>query len=166
VSSTSDTDRNFIGIDIKGARMWRGAKTATEEKMPNVAFVRTRIQLIEHFFGPGEVDGIWITFPDPQPQKPRIRKRLTSPEFLQRYRNISGGNCIVHLKTDNTVFFDYTLEVIRNENLPLLFHSYDIDNDHECDEVRSIRTFYEMMFREQGEKIKYLKFGLFAGADK
>ncbi len=154
-------EKNFIGMDIKGARMWRGAKTSQAENLDNVAFVRTRIQLIEHFYGPGEVDEIWITFPDPQPQKPKIKKRLTSPEFLFRYRNICNKNCIVHLKTDNTAFFTYTLEVIRENNLPLYFHSYDVDKNPGSEEVLSIQTHYEMLFREQGERIKYLRFGLF-----
>ncbi len=153
--------KNFIGVDIKGARMWRGAKTALEENLKNVAFVRTRIQLIEHFFTSGEVSEIWITFPDPQPQKPRIRKRLTSPGFLDRYRKICSRNCIIHLKTDNTMFFDYTLETIKDQNLPLYFHTYDVDKNPGSDDVVTINTYYEMLFREQGEKIKYLRFGLF-----
>ena len=155
-------DKNFIGVDIKGARMWRGAKTSQQENMKNVAFIRTRIQLIEQFFISAEVDEIWITFPDPQPQTPRIKKRLTSPEFLDRYRNICNKNCIVHLKTDNTAFFDYTLQIIKEQNLPLYFHSYDIDKNPGSEEVLSIRTHYEMLFREKGEKIKYLRFGLFS----
>jgi len=153
-------DKNFIGMDIKGARIWRGAKTVQQENMKNVAFVRTRIQLIDHFFNASEVDEIWITFPDPQPQKPRTKKRLTSPEFLNRYRVICNRNCIVHLKTDNTTFFDFTLEVIKEQNLPLLYHTCDVDKNPGGDDVVSIQTHYEMLFREQGEKIKYLKFGL------
>ena len=156
--------KNFIGVDIKGARIWRGAKTSHEENMGNVAFVRSRIQLIEHFFDPSEIDEIWITFPDPQPKKPRTKKRLTSPEFLNQYRNVCKKNCIVHLKTDNTAFFDYTLEVIEEQNLPLHFRSNDVDKNPGSEEVLSIRTHYEMLFREQGEKIKYLRFGLFAKA--
>ena len=154
-------DKNFIGVDIKGARMWRGAKTAQEENLTNVAFVRTRIQLIEHFFAPAEVSEIWLTFPDPQPQKPRIRKRLTSPGFLDRYRTVCKKNCVVHLKTDNTAFFEYTLDTIREQDLPLRFVSYDVDKNPGSTEVTAIRTHYEMLFRQQGEKIKYLRFGLF-----
>ena len=154
-------DKNFIGIDIKGARMWRGAKTSQQENMKNVAFIRTRIQLIEQFFGFAEVDEIWITFPDPHPEKRRIKKRLTSPEFLNQYRNVCSNNCVIHLKTDNSDFFDYTLEIIKEQNLPLYFHSYDIDKNHDSEEVSAIRTHYEMLFREKGEKIKYLRFGLF-----
>jgi tRNA (guanine-N7-)-methyltransferase len=153
--------KNFIGMDIKGARMWRGAVTSQDENLKNVAFVRTRIQLIEHFYDSGEVNEIWITFPDPQPKKPRIKKRLTSPEFLNRYRSICKKDCIIHLKTDNTTLFDYTLEVIKEQNLPLLFHSYDVDKNPGSEEVLSIRTHYENLFRKQGEKIKYLRFGLF-----
>jgi tRNA (guanine-N7-)-methyltransferase len=152
--------KNFIGMDIKGARMWRGAKTSQEEKLENVAFVRTRIQLIEHIYNAAEVDEIWITFPDPRPKKTGIKKRLTSPVYLDRYRKICNRNCIVHLKTDNTPLFDYTLEVIEEQNLSLLFHTYDVDKNPGSDDVVSIRTHYEMLFREQGEKIKYLRFGL------
>jgi len=156
-------EKNFIGMDIKGARMWRGAKTSQDENMKNVAFVRTRIQLIEHFYASDEVDEIWITFPDPQPKKTGIKKRLTSPQFLERYRRICKKNCIVHLKTDNTALFDYTLEVIKEQMLPLLFQTFDVDKDPGSDDVVSIRTHYEMLFREQGEKIKYCRFRLFAG---
>ena len=156
--------KNFIGLDIKGARMWRGAKTSNEGNMNNVAFIRTRIQLIELFFGPAEVDETWITFPDPHPEKRRIKKRLTSPEFLNQYRNVCKKNCIVHLKTDNTAFFNYTLKNIKDQDLPLYFHSYDIDKNPGSEEVSAISTHYEMLFREQGEKIKYLRFGLFAKA--
>jgi tRNA (guanine-N7-)-methyltransferase len=154
--------KNFIGMDIKGARMWRGAKTSQEEKLENVAFLRTRIQLIEHYFSPCEVDEIWITFPDPQPHKTKAKKRLTSPEFLDRYRKICKKNCIIHLKTDNTPLFDYSLEVIKEQNLPLYFHTFDVDKNPGSDDVVSIRTHYEMLFRGKGEKIKYLKFGLFS----
>ena len=158
-------DKNFIGMDIKGARMWRGAKTSQEEKLENVAFIRTKIQLVEYFYDPIEIDEIWITFPDPQPRKHKAKKRLTSPEFLDRYRRVCNKNCIVHLKTDNTPLFDFTLEVIKEQNLPLLFHSFDVDKNPGSDDVVSIRTHYEMLFREQGEKIKYCRFGLFGEGD-
>src|SRR5262245_58414834 len=103
--------KNFIGIDIKGARLWRGAKTATENKMPNVCFIRTQIQLLRFFFGESEVSEIWLTFPDPQPQKSRVRKRLTGPRFLEMYRDILIPGGIIHLKTDNKPLFEYTIEI-------------------------------------------------------
>ncbi|MFW5706091.1 MAG: tRNA (guanosine(46)-N7)-methyltransferase TrmB [Bacteroidota bacterium] len=153
-------EKNFIGIDLKGARMWRGAKSSHELKMQNVAFVRTRIEQIEYIFGNDEVNEIWITFPDPQPNKPRTKKRLTSPLFLDRYRRIAAPGCIVHLKTDNSLFFEYTLSVIEEQNLPLIFHSWDVDKIPGGDDVVDIRTHYEEIFREQGDKIKYLRFRL------
>jgi tRNA (guanine-N7-)-methyltransferase len=153
-------DKNFIGIDLKGARLWRGAKTSLDKNMRNVAFVRTRIELINGVFGPEEVDEIWVTFPDPFPQKPKAKKRLTSPQFLDRYRAIAKKSAVVHLKTDNTPLFEYTLGVINEQKLPLLFHTYDVDNNPGEDDVVNIRTFYEEMFREKGEKIKYLRFRL------
>lgn len=152
--------KNFIGIDLKGARMWRGAKTSHELMMNNVAFVRTRIEQIEHIFAKDEVDGIWITFPDPQPNKPRIKKRLTSPQFLDRYRRIAKPGSLIHLKTDNSLFFEYTLSVIGELGLPLVFHTWDVDKNPGSDDVVAIRTYYEEMFREQGEKVKYLRFRL------
>lgn len=154
-------EKNFIGMDIKGARMWRGAKTALEKNLPNVAFLRSRIELIENFFDANEIDEIWITFPDPYPQNAKARKRLTSPQFLERYRKVARPGCLIHLKTDNTPLFEYTLEVIQQENLPLIFATYDVDENPGYEDVASIQTFYEAMFREQGEKIKYLRFQLF-----
>lgn len=156
-------EKNYIGMDVKGARMWRGAKTSHDRAMKNVAFVRNKIQNINYIFGVQEVDEFWITFPDPQPNKPRIRKRLTSPQFLDRYREVAQPEAIVHLKTDNAMFFDYTLEVIRKQNLHLLFHTYDVDENPGNELVLSIRTFYEEMFRAKDIPIKYLKFRLFPG---
>ncbi len=154
-------EKNFVGMDLKGARMWRGAKTAYEAKMPNVAFVRGRIENIEHLFGTGEISEIWITFPDPQPRKSDIKRRLTSPAFLDRYRRITKSGSIIHLKTDNTPLFDYTLDVIASQNLKLLFHTFDVDKNPGSDDVVEIRTHYEEKFREKGEKIKYLRFELY-----
>ncbi len=154
-------DRNFIGIDLKGARLWRGAKTSLLAGMKNVAFVRTRIELIEKIFAPDELDEIWITFPDPFPQTPKAKKRLTSPQFLDRYRKATKNGAIIHLKTDNADLFEYSLGVITAQDLPLLFHSFDVDKNPGDDDVVSIRTFYEEMFRKKGEKIKYLRFKLF-----
>ena len=150
---------NHIGIDIKGARMWRGLKTSQEENLTNVAFVRSYIEMIENFFAPEEISEIWITFPDPQPQK--ARKRLTSPLFLQRYRSFLKKDGIMHLKTDSDLLYEYTLEVIKEQKLPLHYHSNDLyANDDEL-EVKSIRTFYEQKWLNEGLSIKYIRFGLY-----
>jgi tRNA (guanine-N7-)-methyltransferase len=153
-------ERNYLGIDIKGSRIWRGAKTAFEENMQNVGFIRTQIDRITNFFNEGEVDEIWVTFPDPQPQKTRTRKRLTSPPFLDRYRQILKPGGIVHLKTDSAFLFAYTEEVIAEQKLEVLRISHDIDKDFPGDELLEIRTFYEMKFRQTGVPINYVKFKL------
>jgi tRNA (guanine-N7-)-methyltransferase len=147
---------NFIGIDIKGARMWRGAKTTYENKVTNAAFIRTRIDQIEGLFGTNEVSGIWITFPDPQPTK--ARKRLTAPMFLNRYRTFLKPGSIIHLKTDNTDFFNFTLQTIQSESLQLLIHTYDLYNSDLHDDVMLTQTHYEKLFLHQGIAIKYLRF--------
>jgi tRNA (guanine-N7-)-methyltransferase len=151
-------DKNFIGLDMKGARMWRGAKTTQEYSMTNVAFVRCHIELIESLFDKNEISEIWITFPDPQPQTGRIKKRLTSPRFLNRFRNIAEKGCIIHLKTDNTGFYEFTRQVIKDQNLELLFETDDVDKKPTPEDAVTIRTFYEEMFRSKGETIKYLEF--------
>ncbi len=151
---------NYIGLDIKGARMWRGLKTARDEQLKNVAFVRTRIELIEHFFAPGEVSEIWITFPDPQARKSRAHKRLTSPRFLNRYREILKPNGMIHLKTDDTPLYEDTLEVIEEGRHRLLFHTHDLYKQPGDLVVKKIRTFYEQMWLEQGLSIKYIQFSL------
>ena len=152
---------NYIGVDIKGARMWRGLTQAREEGLDNVAFIRTRIDQIEHFFGPDEVSEIWVTFPDPHPGEGErnARHRLTSPEFLDRYRKITGPDSILNLKTDSPIMYEFTLhEVIKKQGLPLLYATDDLyANDDEL-EVKHIRTFYEQMWLDQGLTIKYLKF--------
>jgi len=151
---------NHIGMDIKGARIWRGLRDAQENKMENVAFIRSKIELVEHFFGPQEVDEIWITFPDPQPQKSRIRKRLTSPRFLDNYRKFLKTDGVVHLKTDSDLLYDYTRELIAVEKLPVFFDTADLYEDEADLEVKQIQTFYEKIWLGQGLKIKYLRFGL------
>jgi len=154
-------DINYIGIDIKGARMWRGLTQAREEGLPNVAFVRARIDQIEHFFGPDEVNEIWVTFPDPHPGEGErnARHRLTSPEFLQRYRKIVTPDGILNLKTDSPIMYEFTLhEVIEKQGLPLLYASDDLYANDDNLEVKTIRTFYEQMWLDQGLTIKYLKF--------
>lgn len=149
-------EKNFIGIDIKGARMWRGAKTTFENNVKNAAFIRTRIDQIEGLFAENEVEGIWITFPDPQPAKER--KRLTSPMFLNRYRKFLKPGSIIHLKTDNTDFFNFTLSVIRDQELELLFHTFDLYNSDLHDDVMLTQTHYEKIFLHKGIPIKYLRF--------
>lgn len=154
-------DKNFIGLDLKGNRIWRGAKTALEKNMNNVGFVRTRIDIIESIFSKNEVSEIWLTFPDPQPQKTRARKRLTSPRFLERYRNVLKPGGIIHLKTDNVPFYEYTLEVIRENSGMLIDHTnnlYGSPGHTNRTEVCSIQTFYEKKYTDKGMKICYVKF--------
>jgi tRNA (guanine-N7-)-methyltransferase len=153
-------EKNFIGIDNKGARLWRGCKNALEQQLGNVGFIRTKIELIERFFAPGEISEIWITFPDPQPRSSRELKRLTSPRFLKHYAAIMKPGSIIHLKTDNTPLFEYTLEVIREHGHKLLFHSFDLYGLDLEDDASSVQTFYEQMFLAQDMKIKYLRFSL------
>lgn len=154
--------KNYIGVDIKGNRIWTGAKHAVDHKLSNVAFVRTRIDFIEHCFGENEIDEIWITFPDPQPQKTRERKRLTNPKFLSRYKKFLKKDGVVHLKTDNTGFYEYTLQVIKENNLSLIWHTNDLYKNCPEDrkELTSIKTYYEKMFTAKGEDIKYILFKL------
>lgn len=155
-------EKNFIGIDRKGARIWRGAKTAHEEGIDNVRFLRIHIDKIDQFFAPGEVSEIWITFPDPQPQKSRTRKRLTSPKFLNKYKNILANDGIIHLKTDSRLLYDYTLEVVAEEGHKLIFNTDNLyqNPENQNDPILGIKTFYESMFLAQGMPINYLKFQL------
>ncbi len=153
-------NNNYIGMDIKGSRMWRGGKTSIEKKINNVAFVRSKIELIENFFGPKEISGIWISFPDPQPKNKNIKRRLTSPKFLNRYKNILKPNSIIHLKTDNIMLFEYTLNVINKYNHSLLFSTKDLYNSGINEDVVLIQTYYEKMFLKKGIPINYLKFKL------
>lgn len=151
---------NYIGVDIKGARMWIGLKSANEKGLENVAFLRTRIELITHFFGKDEVAEIWITFPDPQLQNSRERKRLTSQRFLDYYSHFLRPSGIIHLKTDSTPLYDYTLEVIAQGKHTLHYHTPDLYATDEDLTVKKIRTFYEQMWLDQGIKIKYIQFSL------
>jgi tRNA (guanine-N7-)-methyltransferase len=150
-------EKNFIGLDIKGARLWRGAKTASEKKMPNVCFIRTQIQWLEFFFGVNEVSEIWLTFPDPQPQKSRERKRLTSSRFLEMYNRILKPNGILHLKTDSKLLFDYTYEIIEQNKFSVITVTDNLYNSSIVDGVLSIPTTYEKIFLEEGKRICYLK---------
>ncbi|MBO4587994.1 MAG: tRNA (guanosine(46)-N7)-methyltransferase TrmB [Bacteroidales bacterium] len=151
-------DHNYIGFDIKGARLWRGAKTATEENMTNVAFVRTRIELINRFFDKDEVSEIWITFPDPQPKKPL--KRLTSERFLGYYKQFLKEGSPIHLKTDSQELHAYTMdEVIAPAGYEVEYHTNDLYADASYNgEAKLTQTFYEKMFLKEGKPITYIKF--------
>lgn len=155
-------DTNFIGIDIKGDRIWKGAKYALDKGLHNVAFLRIQAERINSFFNNNEVDGIWLTFPDPQPRKPRQRKRLTSPAFLSRYRNILKPGAPIHLKTDSADLFDYTLEVIHKDNHSIIAATRSLYGEDKLFEAsaRKIQTYYEQKFLEQGMPIHFLKFSL------
>lgn len=149
--------RNYIGVDIKGARLWRGAKTASEGQMQNVAFIRTKIELIDRFFAQDEVDEIWVTFPDPQPKKPN--KRLTSPRFLDIYRRIVKSGSPIHLKTDSQELHAYTLnEVIAPAGYPVEVATADLYASAHDGEATMVKTFYEQMFLAEGKPITYIKF--------
>lgn len=155
-------DKNFIGVDIRGERLWQGAKTGLEEELPNVAFFRTQIEFIDHFFSKDEVNEIWITFPDPYPKKRHAQKRLTSPKFLTLYRNILLNNGTVHLKTDCTSLFHYSVETVVEEKLPVERVIFDVYDHFEGkkDILVDVQTHYEKLFSDKGEKIKYLQFKL------
>jgi tRNA (guanine-N7-)-methyltransferase len=156
-------DRNIIGVDIKGNRMWVGAKKALELKLDNAAFLRTRIDFIGSAFAPGEVSEIWITFPDPHPTQKGVRRRLTSPRFLDRYRGILRPGGFVHLKTDSFLLYEYTLAVIAALKLKLHDSTSDLYGEPDLpgrEEVKSIKTYYEARFLAEGKKINYLRFGL------
>lgn len=153
-------DVNFIGIDRQGARVWRGCKISNDENLTNVAFLRTQIQYIDLLFAKDEVDEIWITFPDPQPKKSKITKRLTSQNMLERYAKVLKPEGIMHLKTDSIFFADFTLEVIEENKHTLQFCTRDLYQEYPDIEVAGIQTFYEQMWLSQGLKIHYLKFQL------
>ena len=156
----TNPDKNYIGMDVKGARLWRGLKTASEESISNVAFIRSRIELIDNYFGDNEVSEIWITFPDPQPRQARERKRLTSPKFLEIYRKFLTKDGIIHLKTDSDLLYDFTCEMIENEKHTPLFSTNDLYATTQQMEVKNIRTFYEQRWLNEGLTIKYIAFRL------
>lgn len=153
---------NFIGVDIKGARMWTGAKAAIEEGLPNVAFLRTNVEIIDRFFADGEVQEIWLTFSDPQMKNER--KRLTSTYFMERYRRFLVDGGLIHLKTDSNFLFTYTKEMVKENKLEVemctddLYHATDLDEGTKS--ILGIRTYYESMWLERGLNIKYIKFKL------
>ena len=159
-------NKNFIGIDIKGNRLWKGAKHALETGLSNVAFIRTRIDFIESLFAANEISEIWITFPDPQPQESRELKRLSGPVFLVKYGSILKKEGQIHLKTDSFPLYDYTLSLCKalaypvqfaTDNLYELVHNSD---DSILQAAQQIQTYYEAKFRNQGIQINYLRFGL------
>lgn len=151
-------DMNFIGVDIKGARMWTGATQALQEGLKNVAFLRTSIEIIDRFFSEDEVQEIWLTFSDPQMKNPR--KRLTSTYFMERYRRFLVDRGVVHLKTDSNFLFTYTTYMVDMNKLPLLFRTTDLyaTDDESLKDVKAIQTYYEKMWMERGIPIKYQKF--------
>lgn len=159
-------DKNFIGVDIKGARMWTGATEALNKGLKNVAFLRTSIEIIDRFFAPGEVQEIWLTFSDPQMKNPR--KRLTSTYFMERYRHFLVDGGMVHLKTDSNFLFTYTSYMVDNNHLPLEERTADLynvgsdalDKDTNLSEAAAIQTYYEGMWMERGIPIKYQRFRL------
>lgn len=151
---------NYIGVDIKGARMWRGAKAATEQKMGNVGFLRTRIEFINSFFAAGEVSEIWITFPDPQLKTRRAKKRLTSPIFLEYYAQFLAADGWINLKTDSQHLYGYTNEVVKHFDLPCEVSNNDIYGTGFADEELSVKTAYETKFLQRGLPITYTRFSL------
>lgn len=151
-------DRNFIGVDVKGNRIWKGAKTALGEGLTNVAFLRTQIEKIETYFSPGEVNDIWITFPDPQLRLSRMSKRLTHPKFLRLYQQILAANGQIHLKTDSPDLYQFTCEVIRFYGLSLVESIEDINAYSPIPEVLAIKTYYEGLDIAKSKKIFYLCF--------
>lgn len=156
--ASSQPDRNFIGIDIKGARMWRGARESNRMQLTNAAFLRTRIEFTGSFFAPGEIDEIWLTFPDPQPKRKREKKRLSGPHFLNLYRQYLRDGGLVHLKTDNRELFEYTLAVTETNGLKTVTAVTDLYREKPGDPLLSIRTHYEEMFLKEGSPITYLSF--------
>lgn len=150
--------KNFIGIDYKGNRIWRGAKTALEDGVNNVGFLRIQIETILDYFAHGEIDEIWITFPDPQPQISREKKRLTSPRFLEKYKQILRHEGHINLKTDNDGLHAYTSEKIGELGLKLFVKTEDLYNSEHADEVLSIKTYYEKKYLQDNKNINYLKF--------
>ncbi|RMB58519.1 tRNA (guanosine(46)-N7)-methyltransferase TrmB [Dokdonia sinensis] len=152
-------EKNFIGIDIKGARFWRGAKTALEEGLDNVGFMRTQIELIEYAFAKAEIDEIWITFPDPQIKYKRTKHRMTNSEFLKRYKHVLKSDGVVNLKTDSEFMHGYTLGLLHGEGHEILDANHNVyKNEYSPKEVVGIQTFYEKQYLEQGKPITYIKF--------
>lgn len=152
-------DKNFIGVDIKGNRIWVGSKKARLDGLNNVAFLRTQIDHLERFFEPGEINEIWIIFPDPRPKESDAHRRLTSPKYLEIYRKIIKEDGFVHFKTDNTPLFDYTLQILESRpDVQDLEYTWELYNSKFAVDHHGIKTKYEHQFSEQGHEIKYLRF--------
>ena len=152
-------EKNFIGIDIKGARIWKGAKKALEEKKRNISFVRTKIELIPHFFEKGEINEIWITFPDPFLKFSKSTKRLTSSHYLAIYKNILAAGALLNLKTDDENLYKFTLDEIAGDpEFRLIFHCDDIYGTEKEYPELELKTYYEMKHLAEGKKIKYVRF--------
>ncbi|XCF06218.1 tRNA (guanosine(46)-N7)-methyltransferase TrmB [Tamlana crocina] len=152
-------NKNFIGIDIKGARFWRGAKTAVEDNIPNVAFLRTQIELIEYAFAENEVDEIWITFPDPQIKYKRTKHRMTNTAFLQRYKKVLKPDGVVNLKTDSEFMHGYTLGLLHGEGHEVLYANHNVyKQEGSPEDVTAVQTFYESQYLEQNKPITYIRF--------
>ena len=151
--------KNFIGIDIKGARFWKGAKIAIEENLPNVTFIRTQIELVDYIFGEQEVSEIWITFPDPQIKYKRTKHRMTNQAFLKRYKRVLEPNGTVNLKTDSEFMHGYTLGLLHGLGLEVVYANHDVyKNEGSPKEVLEIQTFYENQYLEKGKPITFIKF--------
>lgn len=154
-------DRNFIGVDVKGARIWKGASIALDEGLHNVAFLRTRIEQIAYFFAPEEISEIWITFPDPFLKDSKSNRRLTSAPFLKEYRKILQKDGIVHLKTDSPELYEFTLETLQEDSkIELLYHDSDIYSQALPFSELELKTYYEARHLSEGRKIKYIRFQL------
>ena len=157
--ATQNTDKNLIGIDIKGARFWRGAKTAFEKNLENIAFIRAQIELIDTIFSKGEVVEIWITFPDPQIKFKKAKLRLTHPEFITKYKQILHPSGSVHLKTDSEFLYGYTLGILNDPAYDILYAHHDIYNNSQAPRsATDVQTYYEKMFLEENKPITYLEF--------
>lgn len=151
-------DKNFVGVDIKGARLWTGAKDSHHKNMNNVAFLRTNIEMIHHFFGENEVSEIWLTFPDPQMKK--VTKRLTATNFMKSYQQFVKPEGKIHLKTDSNFMFTYTCEMVKANAYPVVFCSNDLYASDLNDPILGIKTYYEQQWLERGLSIKYIQFSL------
>ena len=152
-------NKNFIGIDLKGARFWRGAKTAVQENIPNIAFIRTQIELINYVFAENEVDEIWITFPDPQIKYKRTKHRMTNSEFLQKYKKILKKDGVLNLKTDSEFMHGYTLGLLQGEGHEVIYSNHDVyKQEGSPEDVTNIQTYYESQYLEQNKAITYIRF--------
>ena len=153
-------EKNFIGVDVKGNRIWRGAKTGLEENLTNLAYLRAQIELLPDYFAENEVSEIWITFPDPQPQISREKKRLTSPRFIENYQRVVKPNSIIHLKTDNEALYLYSLEILDQMKINPIAKTNDLYHSDILSEILEIKTTYESKYLREGKKITYLSFKL------